>query len=139
MKSVRNIISGASIMALAVISLSGCGSWWASTSVGPDLYVGDYYPTYTPAYNPNYYPGYWNPNYSGPIYVPSAPATPPPPQQNRPVIPNGNPGSNNGGNPSAPNSPSNGGFRPQVNPNGSVGSPSQGGFRAEQNGSNSRH
>lgn len=136
MKYIRSI-SIAAVTAAAMLALTGCGSWWASTSVGPDLYVGDYYPGYYPNYNPNYYPGYWNPGPALPppgstIVVNPAPARPP----------QGNPGGNNGGINGGPGQIGQPSARPPMqsaNPGGGVGSPAQGGFRGEGSGATSRH
>lgn len=127
-----HLLLAATVIA-AMTTLTSCGAWYGTTTVGPDLYVGDYPGSY---YN-NYYPnGYYNPGYVYPGYAPSTP--PPPPPVNRPVIlpdnkPVGNPGQLNG--PTGPSSRPN-----QGGSNSGVGSPSQGGYRGQGGGGqNSRH
>lgn len=132
-------ITLSAIAIASALTLTSCGSWWATTSVGPDLYFDDYYPSggYYPGYvNPGYYPGY-----IGPVNTPPPPAGQPNPGPG--FNPGGNPGGVPGGNPGGINGGNNGGIgpssRPPGNNAGGVGSPSQGGYRGEQNGSNSRH
>lgn len=101
------------------VSLSGCGTWWATTSLTPDIYLDDYY-------TPGYYDGIYSPGYG--IWTPPPggynPPPPPPPRPDNPRPPY-NPGYNPGGNP---------GGRPET-PNISPGTPEQGGFRGMYGGS----
>lgn len=148
----RRVVLPGAVALAAAITLSGCGAWWGSTSVGSDLYLGDYYPSYNPIYYPDYSPGY----YPGGWYPNNGITPPPPPPSSGPVIvvpgngagnqrPGGNPGGINGPganpggingpgiNQGGNNGPGEGGFRPtQNNPGNSFG---QGGFRPNQSGS----
>lgn len=142
LRFIRRHLLPVAVAAPAVLIFSSCGAWWGSTSVGSDLYVGDYYPSYNPIYYPDYSPGYYPVGwYPGGINTP-----PPPPPSPGPVIvvpgnrPEGNPGGINRppqGNPGAGNNPSQG-MRPPQNNGGGVGTPAQGGFRG-QTQSTGRH
>lgn len=104
------------------VGLSSCGSWWATTSMGPDLYLDDYF---SPGYGSGYY------------YTPGVIGTPPPPPPSPGYYPgNVAPAPPFGG---APGRPGHGGpnYRPSNNtpngqlPNVSPGTPEQGGFRGQ--------
>lgn len=118
------------IIAAAMLTLSSCGNWWATTSVGPDLYLDDYYgPSYIGSYNTAYYPGYVNP---------TPPPPPPPAKPQTPQKPKPSPGNNQPGNKPQPSQKPQTPQKPQASSN-NPGSPSQGGFRGQSSGATSRH
>lgn len=131
MKRTSRNISAATLLAAAMIAtLSSCSGFYATSTVGPDLYLDNYYgaPGYDYVINtpPPPPPGGWQPGYSPGYNPPPFSPGPSNPAPSRPVP--GNPG--NPGNAGSPDYGPGGGTRPSSGTSNNPASrPSNGGYR----------
>ncbi len=127
-RNTKHISAALLVSAVMIMTLSSCGGFYATSTVGPDLYFDNYYGT--PGYDyfintppPPPPPGAWGPGYSPGYYPP--PFSPGHSKPNQ-----GNPG---GGNSGSPDFGSGGGNRPSSGAtNNPASRPSNGGYRGNR-------
>jgi len=127
-RNAKHISAALLVSAVMIMTLNSCGGFYATSTVGPDLYFDNYYGT--PGYDylintppPPPPPGAWGPGYSPGYY-------PPPfsPGHSKP-----NQGNHGGGNPGSPDLGPGGGNRPSSGAtNNPASRPSNGGYRGNR-------